>query len=51
MIDAMFYHDNVPPMTAKALLQRFTSSNPSPRYTEAVAIGTAAGYLHTNFCT
>lgn len=43
VIDHMFYHDNTPPMAAKSLLQRFTSSNPSPRYVQAVATAFATG--------
>ena len=37
MIDHYFTHSNTPPFIAKKLIQRFTTSNPSPRYVEAVA--------------
>ncbi len=36
-LDALFYHPNTPPMMARLLIQRFTTSNPSPAYIQAVA--------------
>jgi len=36
-VDILFNHTNVPPFLARLLIQRFTSSNPSPAYIEAVA--------------
>ena len=35
-IDGVFEHPNVAPFVAKLLLQRFSTSNPSPRYVAAV---------------
>lgn len=37
LIDHLFWHKNVAPFLARRLIQRFTSSNPSPRYVRAVA--------------
>ena len=37
MIDSLFFHDNVAPYISHALIQRFVTSNPSPRYTQIVA--------------
>ena len=36
LLDHLFWHKNVAPFMATRLLQRFTSSNPSPRYVRAV---------------
>jgi len=36
-IDALFLHPNVPPMIARQLIQRMTTSNPSPGYIDRVA--------------
>ncbi|WP_179957815.1 DUF1800 domain-containing protein [Exilibacterium tricleocarpae] len=36
-IDNIYAHPNVPPFIARLLIQRFTSSNPSPAYINAVA--------------
>ncbi len=38
LLDALFLHPNTPPMVARQLIQRFTSSNPSPAYIERVAL-------------
>jgi uncharacterized protein (DUF1800 family) len=38
LLDALFMHPNTPPMIARQLIQRFTSSNPSPAYIERVAL-------------
>lgn len=37
VLDHYVTHPNVPPFVAKSLIQRFTTSNPSPRYVETVA--------------
>jgi len=37
VIDHLFHHANMAPFIATALIQRFTTSNPSPRYIAAVA--------------
>lgn len=37
VLHTYFYHDNLPPFLAYRLIQRFGTSNPSPRYVEAVA--------------
>ncbi len=37
LLDALFLHPNTPPMVARQLIQRFTTSNPSPAYIERVA--------------
>ena len=37
LIDHLVWHKNVAPFLATRLIQRFTSSNPSPRYVKAVA--------------
>jgi hypothetical protein len=51
LIDHLFEHENTPPFVAFRLIQRFVSSNPSPRYIKAVATafktGTYAGAGHT----
>lgn len=36
-LDALFNHPNTPTMMARLLIQRFTTSNPSPQYIQAVA--------------
>ncbi|KAH8060839.1 DUF1800-containing protein [Aureococcus anophagefferens] len=42
-IDGVFEHPNVAPFVAKLLLQRFSTSNPSPRYVAAVVDAFRAG--------
>jgi cullin-associated NEDD8-dissociated protein 1 len=37
VLDHYAYHPNVPPFMAQRMIQRFTSSNPSPRYVKAAA--------------
>ena len=37
LLDHLFNHSNVPPFFARFMIQRFTVSNPSPAYIEAVA--------------
>ena len=37
VLDSYLYHPNVAPFVATRLIQRFVTSNPSPRYVEAVA--------------
>ena len=43
LIDHLFWHKNVAPFMATKLIQRFTSSNPSPRYVRAVVEGFRSG--------
>ena len=38
LLDHLFSHKNVPPFFARFMIQRFTVSNPSPAYIEAVAL-------------
>ena len=38
LLNHLFWHPNVAPYVAKQLIQRFTESNPSPRYVEAVSM-------------
>ena len=38
LLNHLFWHRNVAPYVAKQLIQRFTESNPSPRYVEAVSL-------------
>jgi uncharacterized protein (DUF1800 family) len=38
LLDHLFNHKNVPPFFARFMIQRFTVSNPSPAYIEAVAL-------------
>ena len=37
LLDHLVYHDNTAPFISKNLIQRFTTSNPSPEYVKAVA--------------
>lgn len=37
LIDSLFMHPNVPPMVSRQLIQRLTTSNPSPGYIDRVA--------------
>ena len=43
IIDHLFYHKNVAPFMATRLIQRLTTSNPSPRYVSTVANAFKAG--------
>jgi hypothetical protein len=43
LIDHLFHHPNVAPFVSHRLIQRFTTSNPSPRYVEAVATAFSTG--------
>ena len=47
-IDEYFYHDNIAPFIAVRLIQRLVSSNPSPRYVEAVAQAFRTGLYRSN---
>jgi uncharacterized protein (DUF1501 family) len=51
VIDSFFYHDNHAPYIAHALIQRFVTSNPSPRYvqtvSEAFSTGTYGGRMYS----
>jgi cullin-associated NEDD8-dissociated protein 1 len=47
LIDHLFNHPNTPPFIAHRLIQRFTSSNPSPRYIKAVADAFRSGVYAT----
>lgn len=50
LIDQVFYHANTPPFISTRLIQRFTTSNPSPRYVTTVANAFINGaYGGTNF--
>lgn len=42
-LDAIFEHPNVAPFISRQLIQRFTQSNPSPAYIEAVATAFETG--------
>ena len=42
-LDTLFEHPNVAPFVSRQLIQRFTSSNPSPDYIERVATAFEAG--------
>lgn len=42
-IDHLFHHPNTAPFIAKRLIQRFTSSNPSPRYVQVVSTAFTTG--------
>ncbi len=37
LLDALFMHPNLPPFVSRQLIQRFTTSNPSPGYIDRVA--------------
>jgi len=43
-LDHYFYHDNVAPFIAFRIIQRFTTSNPKPRYVKAVATAFRNGH-------
>jgi uncharacterized protein (DUF1501 family)/uncharacterized protein (DUF1800 family) len=45
-LDHYFYQDNTAPFLSKRLIQRFVSSNPSPRYVKAVAMAFRSGSYH-----
>ena len=47
LFDHLVYHNTTAPFVAKFLIQKFTTSNPSPRYTEAVATAFRAGRYET----
>lgn len=42
-LDTLITHDNTPPFVARQLIQRFTTSHPSPEYIERVATAFAQG--------
>ena len=42
-LDALIAHDNTPPFVARQLIQRFTTSHPSPQYIQRVATAFANG--------
>ena len=42
-LDHYFYHENTAPFIATRMIQRFTTSNPSPRYVETVAMAFRSG--------
>ena len=44
LLDHLFNHSNVPPFFARFMIQRFTVSNPSPAYIEAVAQAFKTGF-------
>jgi uncharacterized protein (DUF1800 family) len=43
LLDMLLHHDSTPPFVARQLIQRLVTSNPSPRYVEAVATAFATG--------
>ena len=43
LIDHLFFHPNTPPFIAHRLIQRMTTSNPSPKYVKAVATAFTTG--------
>ena len=43
LLDHLFHHPNVAPFIAHRLIQRFTTSNPSPRYVGSVATAFSSG--------
>lgn len=43
LLDHLFEHPNVAPFVAHRFIQRFTTSNPSPRYVEAVSAAFTSG--------
>ena len=43
VLDHLFFHDNTAPFVAYRMIQRMTTSNPSPRYIKAVATAFATG--------
>jgi len=44
-LDALFTHDNAAPFLARQLIQRFVTSNPSPRYVSNVAAAFRTGWF------
>ena len=42
-LDHYFYHDNTAPFIAFRLIQRFTTSNPTPSYVNSVAMAFRSG--------
>jgi uncharacterized protein (DUF1800 family) len=44
-LDALFNHQNAAPFFARQLIQRFVTSNPSPRYVRNVAAAYETGYF------
>ena len=45
MVDYYFTPPNTPPFVANNLIQRFVTSNPSPRYVKAVATALSASRI------
>jgi cullin-associated NEDD8-dissociated protein 1 len=43
LLDHLFFHDNTPPFLAHRLIQRLTTSNPSPEYVRDVALAFSQG--------
>jgi len=43
-LDHYFYHDNTAPFIATRMIQRLTTSNPTPRYIETVSNAFKSGY-------
>ena len=50
LIDHLLYHKNTAPFIATRLIQRLTTSNPSPRYVHAVAQAFITGQCTTRGC-
>ena len=43
LLDHLFYHKNTAPFISRRLIQRLSTSNPSPRYVKAVATAFSSG--------
>ena len=43
LIDHLFYHPSTAPFISRLLLQRFITSNPSPRYVGVVSVALSTG--------
>ena len=50
MFDYLIDHENTPPYIARRLIERFTTSNPSPRYVHTVANAFATGATVAMLC-
>ena len=46
LLDHLFNHSNMPPFFARFMIQRFTVSNPSPAYIQAVAQAFKTGFYN-----
>ena len=49
LLEHLFLHPNTAPFIAHRLIQRMTTSNPSPKYVKAVATAFSTGtHLHSS---